>query len=223
MLFLDINGGFDNVNPSTLCSILKAKAVIPYLVSWTRSFLTCTCRLRYQRSPKVFAPVSVGTPQGSPVSPLLFVIYVSRLHCEIPQGLTLSYVDDFGVMVSSMSYRRNIQSLQRHYAVLKVRGARLGDSFSIPKTEVIHWRTIMDRGPVSSSLIPPDGSIFPPKARSVGWDTGSPRRSPRPHTLPRDWPRPKLRSWPSKGSPPRGWAFPRPCATGWPPLSSAPS
>ena len=71
MLFLDIKGGFDNVNPSTLCSILKAKAVIPYLVSWTRSFLTGTCRLRYQRSPKVFAPVSVGTPQGSP-SPLSY-------------------------------------------------------------------------------------------------------------------------------------------------------
>ena len=28
-LFLDIKGGFDNVNPSTLCSMLKAKAVNP--------------------------------------------------------------------------------------------------------------------------------------------------------------------------------------------------
>jgi len=123
-LFLDIKGGFDNVNPSILCSLLKAKAVNPYLVSWTRSFLTGrTCRLRYQGSPKVFAPVAVGTPQGSPVSPLLFVIYVSRLHLEIPQGLTLSYVDDFGLTVSSTSYRRNIQSLQRQYAMLKARGA----------------------------------------------------------------------------------------------------
>jgi len=77
-LFLDIKGGFDSVNPSTLCSMLKAKAVNPYLVSWTRSFLTGrTCRLCYQGSPKVYAPVAVGTPQGSPVSPLLFVIYVS--------------------------------------------------------------------------------------------------------------------------------------------------
>jgi len=89
--FLDIKGGFDNVNASILCSMLKAKAVNPYLVSWTRSFLTGrTCRLRFQGSPKVFAPVAVRTPQGSPVSPLLFVIYVSQLHHEIPQGLTLS-------------------------------------------------------------------------------------------------------------------------------------
>ena len=85
-LFLDIKGGFDNVKPSTLCSMLKAKAVNQYLVPGTRSFLTGrTCWLRYEGSPKVFALVSVGTPQGSSVSHLLFVIYVSRLHCEIRQ------------------------------------------------------------------------------------------------------------------------------------------
>ena len=84
-LFLDIKGGFDNVNPTTLCGMLRAKGVNPYLLSWTKSFLSgWSCRLLYQGSPKVFAPVSVGTPQGSPVSPLLFVIYVSRFHCEIP-------------------------------------------------------------------------------------------------------------------------------------------
>jgi len=95
-LFLDIKGGFDNVNSSALCSMLKANAVNAYLVSGTRSFLSGRpCRLRDQGSPRVFAPVAVGTPQGSPVSPLLFVIYVSRLHCEIPQGLTVSYIDDF--------------------------------------------------------------------------------------------------------------------------------
>ena len=64
-LFLDIKGGFDNVNPSSLCRKLSAKGVSPYLVSWTRSFLTGrSCRLLFQGSPKVFALVSVGTPKG---------------------------------------------------------------------------------------------------------------------------------------------------------------
>ena len=69
-LFLDLKGGFDNVNPCTLCGMLRAKGVNPYLVWWTRSFLSGrSCRLLYQGSPRVFAPVSVGTPQGSHVSP----------------------------------------------------------------------------------------------------------------------------------------------------------
>jgi len=168
-LFLDIKGGFDNVNPSTLCGILRAKGVNPYLVSWTKSFLTGrSCRLLYQGSPRVFAPVSVGTPQGSPVSPLLFVIYVSRLHCEIPHGLTLSYVDDFSLTASSASYRRNIQILQKQYARLETRGSRLGVGFSVPKTELIHWRTNRDRGPISNAPVHLDGSVFTPKGE-VRW------------------------------------------------------
>jgi len=168
-LFLDIKGGFDNVNSSSLCGMLKANGVNPYLVSWTRSFLSDrTCRLLYQGSPKIFAPVSVGTPQGAPVSPLLFVVYVSRLHSEIPMGLTFSYVDDFGLTASSASYRRNIQILQSKYARLKSKGARLGFSFSIPKTELIHWRTNRDRGPISNAPIHLDGSVFKPKTE-VRW------------------------------------------------------
>ena len=77
----------------------------------------------------MFAPVSVGTAPGSPVSPLLFVIYISRLHCEIQPGLSLSYIENFGLTVSSASYRRNIQILQGQYARLKARGARPGVGF----------------------------------------------------------------------------------------------
>jgi len=164
-LFLDIKGGFDNVNPSSLCGMLSAKGVSLYLVFWTRSFLTGrSCCLLFQGSPKVFAPVSVGTPQGFPVSPLLFVIYVLRLQMEIPYGLTPSYVDDFALTVSSRSYRHNIQLLQRRYAILKARGSGPGVGFSGSQTELIHWRTSRDRDPHSTAPIHLDGSVFRPRS-----------------------------------------------------------
>jgi len=47
--------------------------------------------------------------------------------------------------------------------MLKARGARLGVGFSIPKTELIHRRTIRARGPVARSPIHLDGLVFPPK------------------------------------------------------------
>jgi len=165
MLCLDIKGGFDNFNPSTLRGILRAKGVNQYLGSWTRSVLSGrSCRLLYQGSPRVFAPVSVGTPQGCPVSPLFFVIYVSRLQCEISYRLSLSYMDDFGLTVSCATYRRNIQIVQKQYARLKTIGSRLGVSFSVPKTELIHWGTNRDRDPISNAPLHLDGSVFTPMA-----------------------------------------------------------
>jgi len=167
--FLDIKGCFDNVNPFTICGMLRAKGVNQYPVFSTKYF-RCgrLCQLLYQGSPKVFAPVSVGTPQGSPVSPLLFDIYVFRLEYEIPGGLSLSNVEDFGLTVSSASYRRNIQILHKQYARLKARGARPGIGFSVPKTELIHWRTNRERGPISKAPVPLDESVFKPKAE-VSW------------------------------------------------------
>src|SRR5207302_1940865 len=92
-LFLDIKGDFDNVSSSHLSSILRQKGVSAYLVAWIRSFLTNRqCRLIFQGAPYILSPVFVGTPQGSPISPLLFVIYLSSLHLCIPKGIMFSYV-----------------------------------------------------------------------------------------------------------------------------------
>jgi len=74
-LFLDIKAGFDNVNASTLRARLLASHVPSYMVDWVSSFLSeRTCTLVFQGSTNVSSPVSVGTPQGSPISPLLFLL-----------------------------------------------------------------------------------------------------------------------------------------------------
>jgi len=62
-LFLDIKGGFDNVNASILYSSVNKAGVLHYMVVWIGSFLSQrTCRLVFQGSPKTFSPVQVGTP-----------------------------------------------------------------------------------------------------------------------------------------------------------------
>ena len=119
-LFLDIKGGFDNVDADILCQALRSKGVSHYLVAWIKSFLSArSCRPLFQDSPRVFSPVSVGTPQGSPISPLLFVIYVSPLHISLPHGLVLSYVDDLALTTSSSSYRTNSRFLQAAFGTIR--------------------------------------------------------------------------------------------------------
>ena len=140
-LFLDIKTGFDNVDADILCSSLRSKGVNQYLISRVRSFLTGrSCRLLFQGSPRIFSPVSVSTPQGSHVSPLLFVIYVVSLHIPLSRGLVLSYVDDFSLTVSSPSYHTNSTSLQAAFGRIRAIAHSRKVDFSVPKTVVIHWR-----------------------------------------------------------------------------------
>jgi len=84
-LFLHIKAGFDNVDNATLASIVRASGILPYLVSWVSSFL-CerSFTLIMQGAPGTPAPVNVGALQGSPISPVLFLLYVAPLHFRIP-------------------------------------------------------------------------------------------------------------------------------------------
>jgi len=145
-LFLDIKAGFDNVDNSTLARILREGGIPPYLVSWVSSFLgERSCILFFQGAPGTPAPVNVGAPQGSPISPLLFLLYVLPLNFKIPRGLMLSYVDDFALTAASPSYRGNVRRLQQLFERLDVRARRIAVSFSVAKTELIHWRTPSQR------------------------------------------------------------------------------
>ena len=138
-LFLDIKAGFDNVDNNTLARILREGGIPQLLVSWVSSFLgEQSCSLIFQGARGTPAPVNVGAPQGSPISPLLFLLYMAPLPCRIPKELIISYVDDFAITAASLSYRGNIRRLQELFERLEAKAARLGISFSIPKTELIH-------------------------------------------------------------------------------------
>jgi len=164
-LFLDIKTGFDNVNNSTLARILSEGGIPPYLISWVSSFLgERISTLVFQGAPGPPAPINVGAPQGSPISPLCFLIYVAPLHIRILRGLMLSYVDDFAQTPASLSYKGNIRRLQRLFRTIQARAAPLGIAFSVPKTELIHWRTTSQRhSRLCLSHIQLHGELFHPR------------------------------------------------------------
>jgi len=105
----------------------------------------------------------------SPISPLLFLLYVAPLHFSIPRGLMISYVDEFALTVVSLSYRGNIRRLQQPFERLERKASRLGVSFSVAKTELIHWKTPSQRNsPKCASPIQIKWELFRP-SNSVRW------------------------------------------------------
>jgi len=168
--FLDIQARFDNIHKNTLAWILREGWITPYLVSWVSSFLgERSCTLVFQGAPGTPAPVNFGAPQGAPISPLLFLLYVAPLHFTIPRGLMISYVDDLALTVASLSYRGNIRRLLELFGRLERKASHLGVALLVAKTELIHWRTPSQRhSPKCVSAIQIKWEVFYP-SNSVQW------------------------------------------------------
>jgi hypothetical protein len=104
LILFDISGFFDNLNTDRLVAIMTNLGFPPQICAWTRSFLTDRCvRLTFNGFTSEPTSISHGTPQGSPLSPILSAIYTSPLLKLVNQtwshrGLQ-TYVDD-GVIIS---------------------------------------------------------------------------------------------------------------------------
>lgn len=148
LISLDVKGGFDHVRHDELIKMLKKKRCPDYLTTWINNIIAYRlCTLIFPGSPKKTHRVNTGIPQGSPLSPLLFIMYVACLHLEIPteKGFMLSYVDDFKFTIARESYQDNVKIMKREYKQVTNIAEEIGVSFSIEKIELIHWKTPKQR------------------------------------------------------------------------------
>jgi len=108
LLLFDIQGFFDNLHVDRLVFLFANLGFDPAPCSWVRSFLTDR-RVSLSFNGNLLPKVSLnhGTPQGSPLSPILSAIYtIPLLHIAETwrhKSLTL-YVDDGSILATSATH-----------------------------------------------------------------------------------------------------------------------
>ena len=97
----DIQGAFNNTDPIRLVRIMEARQLPTYLSKWTASFTAertiAFCFDNRVEDPKLY---NSGLPQGSPASPILFLIYAQAMLEALPTSKEkdISYLDDDGAL-----------------------------------------------------------------------------------------------------------------------------
>jgi predicted membrane protein len=151
MMSLDIQSAFDRVPRDKLLKILASRGIPNWLVRMVHSFLS-------HRSTSIKLPehtsrpywVNVGIPQGSPLSPILFMFFAAGLLESLDQtkvlesvpgaqSLAFAFADDHNVMVSSNAYETNCKALEKLHEVILGWAGEHGVTFSPAKYAIMHF------------------------------------------------------------------------------------
>src|SRR5438034_8641032 len=83
VLFMNIKEAYDHVSANHLLKICQKLKLLKSLCFWIRSFFqNRKVQLKFDENIQEMTDVNIGIPQGSPVSPVLFLIYIRFLFFE---------------------------------------------------------------------------------------------------------------------------------------------
>ncbi|KAA8898491.1 hypothetical protein TRICI_006553 [Trichomonascus ciferrii] len=109
-MMIDIQGAFDNVHKETLVGILKKHKLPSTAVRWVHYFVSeRSTSLIIDGTPYPNQLIRTGAPQGSPVSPLLFLLYSGPLYKLVEDEGTkiIGFVDDVTISVQGDNLDNN--------------------------------------------------------------------------------------------------------------------
>jgi ribonuclease HI len=143
MLCLDVSGAFDYVSHPRLLHNLRKRRIDMKAIQWISSFLrgrSTSIRLDEHLSTPI--SVNTGIPQGSPISPILYLFYNADLldSCEDTNSQTtaIGYIDDVSIITTSNSAETNCQNLEAIYTRCQDWERKHASKFNPAKYSLIH-------------------------------------------------------------------------------------
>lgn len=143
LLQLDIKGAFDTVCHPRLLDTLRKKGFPPWVVQWTQSYLTDrSATLLFDDEESAPVPIRAGVPQGSPLSPILFLLYIASLYealQEVPGVSVVGFADDTNIVAFAPTARENCRTLEKAWEVCERWARSRGMQFEPAKSELTHF------------------------------------------------------------------------------------
>ena len=141
-LLLDVKGAFDRVNKKKLIWRMVEVGIAGNIVRWVDSFLSDRqAMLVIDGRTGETRSIQAGLPQGSPISPVLFILSVSAmfqwLEDRHPMLQAISFVDDIGLVTECEDLEEGTRKLE-HIARDAIQwGSDNKVGFEVSKTEVL--------------------------------------------------------------------------------------
>ena len=140
LVTMDIQGAFDTVMRNRLVLRMRGQGWPPFLVQWVASFMQDRmASIRYQDIVTTSTPLQCGLPQGSPVSPVLFLLYTEPIYRLGHRLGRFGYADDTALLRIGSTLEETAQLATQDIKELTDWGAANGISFDPEKTEVMHF------------------------------------------------------------------------------------
>jgi ribonuclease HI/retron-type reverse transcriptase len=165
LLLLDVSGAFDNVSHKRLLHNLRKRKVDESTVRWIASFLSDrhTHILVDGFTSQEYA-INTGIPQGSPLSPLLYILYNADLvdQCnEQTDAMSTGYIDDVAILAWGKTTERTCEILGTTLEKAQRWATTHASVFAPDKFQLTHFTRSRKRINIDASIQTEWGEIKP--------------------------------------------------------------
>ncbi|KAE8551008.1 hypothetical protein EYB25_007240 [Talaromyces marneffei] len=165
LVSFDVQGEYNGVFKERLLQRLKARGIPDKIVQWINAFCsrrTATILVNGLTSEQRELS-QAGLPQGSPLSPILFLFFNADLvqHRISASGGSIAFVDDYTAWVTGPSAEANRAGIEAVINRALEWERRSGATFEYDKTAIVHFTRTASRS--SSTLFTVKGVTVKPK------------------------------------------------------------